>query len=171
MTSSCTQEGYKSITFAFGVQEDILFCLYFLRSRSEGVATLVSESETSRLVYFSTPLSIFHNLCAIFTILHILHLKAFLAALAALYPPLSLINWLIHGLEFSFRVLTKPYQTIPTTYPTHFLDPPELPSHLTYPPTWPTHPSVLPTHLILNPSTQITSLNPFITSLSLHAAS
>ena len=55
----------------------------------------------------------------------------FLAALAALYLPLRLI----HGLEFSFRILTKPHQTIPTTYATYFADPPELPSHLTYPPT------------------------------------
>ena len=76
---------------------------------------------------------------------------SFLAALAALCPPLSLSDWLIHGLEFSFRILTKPHQTIPTTYPTYFADPPELPSHLTYPPTWLTYPSVLPTYLICSP--------------------
>ena len=86
-------------------------------------------------------------------------------------------NSLIHGFESSFRILTKPYQTLPTTYPSYFPDPLE-PSHLEYPSTRPTHPSVLPTHLILNQSTQITSqnpkitsLNPQITSLNLHAAS
>ena len=49
--SSCTQEGYKCITLAVAVQEGLLFGRYFFRSRSQGVATLVSESETSRLVY------------------------------------------------------------------------------------------------------------------------
>ena len=96
----------------------------------------------------------------------------FLAALAALYPPL----WFIHS--WSWIQLQNFDQTIPTTSTTYFSDPPELLSHLTYPPTWPTHPSVLPTHLILNPSNRITSqnpkitsLNPQITSLNLHAAS
>ena len=49
--SSCTQEGYKCITLAVVVQEGVLFGHYFFRSRSQGVATLISESETSRLVY------------------------------------------------------------------------------------------------------------------------
>ena len=49
--SSCTHEGYKCITLAFAVQEGLLFGLYFIRSRSQGVATPVSESETSRRVY------------------------------------------------------------------------------------------------------------------------
>ena len=49
--SSCTQEGYKCITLAVAVQEGLLFGRYFFRSRSQGVATLVSESEMSRLVY------------------------------------------------------------------------------------------------------------------------
>ena len=35
--------------------------------------------------------------------------------------------------------MTKPYQTLPITYATYFPDPPELPSHLTYPHTCPTH--------------------------------
>ena len=49
--SSCTQEGYKCITLAVAVQEGLLFGRYFSRSRSQGAATLVSEPETSRLVY------------------------------------------------------------------------------------------------------------------------
>ena len=49
--------------------------------------------------------------------------------------PTLVIHSLIYGLEFSFRILTKPYLTIPTTYPAYFPDPPELPSHLTNPPT------------------------------------
>ena len=48
-----TQEGYKCITLAVCVQEGILFGHYFFRIRSQGVATLVSETETSRLVYAS----------------------------------------------------------------------------------------------------------------------
>ena len=56
---------------------------------------------------------------------------------------------------------SRPNQNKPTwpTYPTFFPDPHELPSHLTYPPTWPAHPSVLPTYLIY-PPTKITPLNP-----------
>ena len=73
--------------------------------------------------------------------------RRFLAARAALYLPC----WLIH----SFTVLNsepyRPNQTKPTwlTYPTYFSDPPKLPFHLKYPPTWPTHLSVLPTYLII----------------------
>jgi len=40
-------------------------------------------------------------------------LLAFLGALAALYLPCKFIHSFIHGLEFSFRISTKPYQTIP----------------------------------------------------------
>ena len=35
MKSWCTQEGYKCITLAVGVQEGILFCRYFFCSRSQ----------------------------------------------------------------------------------------------------------------------------------------
>ena len=42
MKSWCTQEGYKCITLAVGVQEGILFCRYFFRSRSQGVTAAVS---------------------------------------------------------------------------------------------------------------------------------
>ena len=46
-----TLEGYQCITLAFSVQEGILFGCYFFFTRSQGVAALVSEYETSRLVY------------------------------------------------------------------------------------------------------------------------
>ena len=75
-------------------------------------------------------------------------LRYFLAALAALYPPWSLT----HSLTDSLTVLNsasefRPNHTKPTwhIYATYFPDPPEVPGHLTYPPTWPTYPSVLPT--------------------------
>ena len=61
MKSWCTQEGYKCITLAVGVQEGNLFGRYFFRSRSQGVATLVSDSETSRLVYSEGQLSILNH--------------------------------------------------------------------------------------------------------------
>ena len=39
---------------------------------------------------------------------------------------------------FSFEFRAKPSLTWPT-YPTYFPDPPKLPSHTKYPPTWSTH--------------------------------
>ena len=69
-----------------------------------------------------------------------------------LYPPLSFIHTFINAInncpEFSFRILTTPYQTTPNTYPTYFPDPPELNSHLAYPvlPTHLTYPPICPTH-------------------------
>ena len=76
-------------------------------------------------------------------------LKAFLAALAALYPPCwlshSLTHWLTDCSEFSFRSLTKPYQTY-LNYLSDLLSwhtwgtcPPDKPTHLTYVPICPTH--------------------------------
>ena len=80
---------------------------------------------------------------------------------------------------------SRPNQTKPTwpTYPTYFPDPPELPSHLTYPPTVThlTYPPIFPTQqpdLSIHPeptdnlhNPQITSggssLNPQITSINL----
>ena len=48
----CTQEGYKCITLAVGVQEGILFCHYFFRSRSQGVTAAVSLFVLSTLALF-----------------------------------------------------------------------------------------------------------------------
>jgi len=80
----------------------------------------------------------------------------FLAALAALCPPLIFTDLLTHGCGFrAFQ--TKPDQTYQTylpdllswptwatsqpDIPTHLTYPPDLPTHLSCPPTWSTHPS------------------------------
>ena len=58
-----------------------------------------------RHLYTSNPFEIFSESSSFVVTLVAFSKKTFLAALAALYPPL----WLIHGLEFSFRISTKPY--------------------------------------------------------------
>ena len=60
--------------------------------------------------------------------------------------PILVIHSLIHCLEFSFRILTKPYQTYLNyqryllSWPTWSTWPPDIPTHLIYPPICPTHP-------------------------------
>ena len=108
-------------------------------------------------------------------------LISFLAVTWQLYgfPCHSLTHSLTHWLTVLNLEPSRLNQTKPTwpTYPTGFPDPPELPSHLTYPSTWPTHPSVQPIYLIYSPTQitsqnwQITSLTPQITSLKPHITS
>ena len=112
-----------------------------------GIFLLLLKSVTNICQFFC--------LCLREKIMHLIVVFFFLAALAALYPPWSLTDSLTDCVEFSFRILTKPYQTYLNylrdllSWPTWSTWPPGL--VWTYPPTWSTYTSVLPTYLICSP--------------------